>query len=49
MCTLHEERLVIESINIREDIMWLGNDVFVTATDFVWLQNCHCFNNDTTH
>jgi hypothetical protein len=48
MCTLHEERLVMEAINIREDIMWLENDEFVTVTDFVWLQNCHCFD-DTTH
>jgi len=48
MCTLHEERLVIEVINIREDIMWLENDEFVTVTDFVWLQYSHSFN-DTTH
>jgi len=39
MCTLHEEHLVIEVINIREDIMWYKSDEFVTVTDFVWLQN----------
>jgi len=49
MCTLHKERLVIEVINIREDIMLLENDEFFTVTDFVSLQNCHCFNKDTTH
>ena len=29
--------------------MLLENDEFVAETDFVWLQNCHCFNNDITH